>query len=312
MQDEDSRSKETPLVRYRCREPILLVASQRLIRLNGYVYTVTGGTGTLGLEAARALLEHGCSGVVLFDKNPVHGSTDLSLLMEEFPSLIVKAQEVDVTDALDVNAAFEEAAKTLGTVDMLLCFAGVVGCIHALEMKPQEWRRMLDINTTGSFLCAQAAAKYVTHIFFGGSRTYLSSVSQTDDRPRYWWQHRLHSLHLRASSQLSTTTGGVQRVQSSTPASQELARCGVGPVRYSRQQHQSWLYGHDFKRRCWTRRGSTSLGGEKPDGSNGSAERVDRSGRVTLQCCRELHNWHRYRGRWYIAPPLYRSRTFYI
>jgi sorbose reductase len=62
-------------------------------------------------------------------------------------------------------------------VDHLLCFAGVVGCQHALAMTAAEWRRVLDINTTGAFLCAQAAAKQMVQQGHGGSIVFVASIS---------------------------------------------------------------------------------------------------------------------------------------
>lgn len=66
---------------------------------------------------------------------------------------------------------------TRGSIDILLCFAGVVGCLHAIEMTPEQWRRTIDINTTGSFLCAQAAAKQMQHQGTGGSIVFTASIS---------------------------------------------------------------------------------------------------------------------------------------
>jgi NAD(P)-dependent dehydrogenase (short-subunit alcohol dehydrogenase family) len=34
---------------------------------------------------------------------------------------------------------------------------GIVGCHHAIEMSPEQWRKTLDVNTTGSFLSAQVS-----------------------------------------------------------------------------------------------------------------------------------------------------------
>jgi NAD(P)-dependent dehydrogenase (short-subunit alcohol dehydrogenase family) len=65
----------------------------------------------------------------------------------------------------------------LGSVDHLLCFAGVVGCQHALDMTAAEWRRVLDINTTGGFLCAQAVAKQMVQQGRSGSIIFVASIS---------------------------------------------------------------------------------------------------------------------------------------
>ena len=66
---------------------------------------------------------------------------------------------VNITDDSAVRHAILETATLLGSIDILLCFAGVVGCIHAVDMTGMEFKHVLDINTTGSFLCAQAVAK---------------------------------------------------------------------------------------------------------------------------------------------------------
>ena len=126
--------------------------------------TVTGGAGTLALVSARALLDHGLSNLALFDlpssfRVPAFKDT-LSILRMEFPNAVVVGYEVDVTDEKAVKQATEDVVEDLGGVDILCCFAGVVGCQHADQMQVEEWRRVLDINTTGAFICAQAAARY--------------------------------------------------------------------------------------------------------------------------------------------------------
>lgn len=78
----------------------------------------------------------------------------------EFPNADIITYEVDVTDEKAVKQATEDVVEDLGGVDILCCFAGVVGCQHADQMKVEEWRRVLDINTTGAFICAQAVARY--------------------------------------------------------------------------------------------------------------------------------------------------------
>lgn len=121
--------------------------------------TVTGGCGNLGIEAARALLEHGASGVSLLDINPAQAQNVVDTLRCYFPSAKIITKKVDVRDEQIVQEAVAETADELGSIDILLCFAGVVACNHALDVSLDQWKRTLDINTTGSWLCAQAAAK---------------------------------------------------------------------------------------------------------------------------------------------------------
>jgi sorbose reductase len=138
---------------------------------------VTGGAGTLGLTVIRALLEHGLSGVMIFDINPKQIKSALTELTEDFPSATIGARIVDIMDEVAINNAVAETVEVLGSVDILLCFAGVVGCTHALEMTAAEWRRTLDINTTGSFLTAQAVAKVIVKQGSGGSIVFTASIS---------------------------------------------------------------------------------------------------------------------------------------
>lgn len=43
----------------------------------------------------------------------------------------------------------KSVVQTLGSLDHVLCFAGIVGCHHAAEMTAEQWRKTLDVNTTG-------------------------------------------------------------------------------------------------------------------------------------------------------------------
>jgi len=122
-------------------------------------FTVTGGCGNLGIEATRALLEHGASGMSLFDVNPAQAQDAVDKLRSDFPSARIITKKVDVRNEQDVEDAVAETVNELGSIDILMCFAGVVACSHALDVSLDQWRRTLDINTTGSWLCAQAVAK---------------------------------------------------------------------------------------------------------------------------------------------------------
>lgn len=125
---------------------------------------MTGGAGNLGLVAIRGLLEHGATGIAIFDllTTLVSAQSEIQKLQSEFPQANIIAMEVDVTDENLVEKAIGEVKSKLGSINMLLCFAGVVATNHAMDVSPAEWRRVLEINTTGSWLCAQAVSKYMS------------------------------------------------------------------------------------------------------------------------------------------------------
>ncbi|RDW87496.1 oxidoreductase-7 [Coleophoma crateriformis] len=138
---------------------------------------ITGGAGALGFAASRALLEHGLSGLMIFDVNPGQAQAKIDELAAEFPAAKIRATKVDITDEIALNEAVVKTAAELGSVDCLFCFAGVVDCTHAIDMGASQWRRTLDINTTGSFLCAQAVAKQMIVQKTGGSIVLTASIS---------------------------------------------------------------------------------------------------------------------------------------
>ncbi|KAL7795124.1 hypothetical protein V8C37DRAFT_374563 [Trichoderma ceciliae] len=138
---------------------------------------VTGGTGAISMVVSRAMLQHGLSGLVLFDVNVDASRDALQALRDEFPEARIEAQEVDVTDEEAVAASVAETVRLLGSVDVLVCLAGIVACAHALEMPVSQWRRVLDVNTTGAFICAQAAARQMVRQGNGGRIVFTASIS---------------------------------------------------------------------------------------------------------------------------------------
>ncbi|KAG7409135.1 Sorbose reductase SOU1 [Fusarium oxysporum f. sp. rapae] len=140
-------------------------------------FLVTGGTGTLGLASCNALLEHGLEGLAILDVNPAQAKQEVASLQARFPHTRITTIKVDVTDEKAVQDAVDETAASLGSVDGIVCFVGVVGCVETLEMPVSQWRKIIDINTTGSFICAQAVARQMVKQGTGGSITFTSSIS---------------------------------------------------------------------------------------------------------------------------------------
>ena len=66
----------------------------------------------------------------------------------------------DVTDEHDVKKLFDATLQHFGRVDLLFNNAGVfLPATPVEDIKPSDWRKLVDINLTGSFLCAQAALR---------------------------------------------------------------------------------------------------------------------------------------------------------
>ncbi|KAH7920295.1 NAD(P)-binding protein [Leucogyrophana mollusca] len=138
---------------------------------------ITGGCGHFGLEIARALLEHGASGVSLFDVNPTRSHIVINQLRLDFPSANIIAKTVDVHDEHAVQRAVAETVVQLGSVNMLLCFAGIENCNHALLVGLEEWRHTLGMNVASSWHCARAVARCMIQQGTGGSIVFTASIS---------------------------------------------------------------------------------------------------------------------------------------
>ena len=65
--------------------------------------------------------------------------------------------ECDITSDDDLRAAFDEIRATSGPVDVLVNAAGVTGAGSILEEDPDTWRRILEVNLTGAYLCCREA-----------------------------------------------------------------------------------------------------------------------------------------------------------
>ncbi|GIW06668.1 MAG: hypothetical protein KatS3mg060_1473 [Dehalococcoidia bacterium] len=64
-----------------------------------------------------------------------------------------------MTDAEAIQSVVRQAVETFGALDIMVNNAGVMLVAPAIEITPQQWRRVLDVNLTGVFLGSQAAAR---------------------------------------------------------------------------------------------------------------------------------------------------------
>lgn len=116
----------------------------------------------LALASARALLEHGLSGLALLDLPSAHekGKQGIDSLRRDFPNAKILAEPCDVTDANGMHDVAQRARDQLGTLTILCCFAGTANCAQAEDESIDEWRKVLDVNTTGAWIAAQAVGRY--------------------------------------------------------------------------------------------------------------------------------------------------------
>lgn len=110
------------------------------------VVLVTGGNRGIGLATARAFAAAGDKVAVTYRSTP---PTDANLL----------AVQCDVTDATQVDAAFDEIEAKLGPVEVLVSNAGITKDNLVLRMKDDDFTSVLDANLTAGFRVAKRAVK---------------------------------------------------------------------------------------------------------------------------------------------------------
>jgi NAD(P)-dependent dehydrogenase (short-subunit alcohol dehydrogenase family) len=124
-------------------------------RLAGKVAVITGGAGGIGLAAGRRMHAEGAT-IVVGDIDPTAGKA----AADELEGLFVP---VDVSDEAAVDALFDAAAETYGSVDIAFNNAGISppddDSIETTELP--AWQKVQDVNLKSVYLCSRAALRHM-------------------------------------------------------------------------------------------------------------------------------------------------------
>ena len=129
---------------------------------------VTGGASGIGRATAVRFLEEGSS-VWVLDRDP----KALAELKRQLPAL-AGTSKADVTELKQVEAAWAEAVRVLGAIDVLINNAGISIRHRFLDITPEDWQKVLAVNLTGAFYVAQTAAR---HMWEQGGGVILQTAS---------------------------------------------------------------------------------------------------------------------------------------
>jgi len=136
--------------------------------LKGKNVLVTGGASGIGQATAMRFLEEGCA-VCVLDRSA--GARER--VTDELTALSA-VLDADVSDPEQVRAAVDEAIERMGSLDVVINNAGISIRHDFLDITPQEWDEVLDVNLKGIFLVAQSAAR---HMVARGSGVIINTAS---------------------------------------------------------------------------------------------------------------------------------------
>lgn len=158
------------------------MGSERILRdlfdLTGKVALVTGGTRGLGQMAAETLAHAGADVAVC--SRDAADVKKTALLIRSATGRRTIGVAADVSVAGQVARMLKVVEGELGRVDILLAAAGINIRKPTRELTPADWDAVLNINTKGAFLCAQAVLpgmqkrRWGRIVFFGSMLSFIS------------------------------------------------------------------------------------------------------------------------------------------
>lgn len=126
-------------------------------RLAGQVALVTGASSGIGTGVAMAMAAEGAFVGVNYRSDPEEAQRIVRDI--EAGGGRALALQADVSRDDEVKAMTARLVQAAGRLDILVANAGLQKDAPALEMTEADWHRVIDVNLTGQFLCAQAAIR---------------------------------------------------------------------------------------------------------------------------------------------------------
>lgn len=147
----------------------------------GRTALITGGRRGIGFSVAERLFSHGAN-IVLLDIDL--GETEAAARQIDPSGNRVLSLVADVSDPGAVRRAVDASVARFGSIDILVNNAGISPkhdgkSAPIATMSPEEWKRVLDVNLTGTFLCSQACMEIMKARSWGRIINMSSQAGRT-------------------------------------------------------------------------------------------------------------------------------------
>ena len=147
--------------------------------LHGKTAIVTGGANGIGKAIARRFLDEGAA-VVIADQDEVGGAAAVKELESAGNVSFVAT---DVSETLDVHNLVAETLDIHEAIDILVNNAGIIHSAGFLDLREEDFDKVMRVNLKGAFLCAQAAARAMVHrVEEGGPAGTIINMSSINAR----------------------------------------------------------------------------------------------------------------------------------
>lgn len=141
-----------------------------LISIKNRSVIVTGGSKGIGKGLALVFAEQGAKVMIA-----ARGEEEAAATVTEIRSTGGTAEYTlcDVSDEAQVSAMTDKTAELFGGVDILCANAGIFPQTKIVDMSPEDWDRVMNVNLKSTFLCVKAAIPYFEK--GGGGRVVMTS-----------------------------------------------------------------------------------------------------------------------------------------
>ncbi len=133
---------------------------------------ITGATGGIGNALVKKFTD--LEGIVLATGTKTEKLDDIK---KKFPKVLVK--KFDISDHLKIEEFVENCSLELGGLDILVNNAGINADNLSLRMKDEEWKKVIDINLTSTFLLSKHSIKKMLKNKFGRVVNITSIVAHS-------------------------------------------------------------------------------------------------------------------------------------
>lgn len=141
------------------------------MRLKNKIALITGASRGIGRAAALLFAKEGASIILNYfvsDYEP-DALENVNKVLKELEKIGVEAIkiEADVSKEQDVKKMIEVAIKKFGRIDILINNAGIVYDVSISDRSSEQWKRTIDTNLLGTYLCSKFVSKYMLKNKFG-------------------------------------------------------------------------------------------------------------------------------------------------